>query len=54
MRADASGKRSAICLECPDFLPPVIKQAARENMTSAAAYMRGAILDRLKRDGYAP
>jgi hypothetical protein len=54
MRAEASGKRSAICLDCPEFLPPVIKRAARENMTSASAYVRAAILSQLRRDGCDP
>jgi hypothetical protein len=54
MRADASDEKSALYLECPRSLPPAIKQAARGSMTSASAYMRGAILDRLKRDGYWP
>jgi hypothetical protein len=54
MRAEAAGKRSAIYLECPEFLRPVIKQAAKENLTSASAYVRGAILSQLRRDGFDP
>jgi predicted HicB family RNase H-like nuclease len=44
----------AFYLRCPPSLPAAIRQAARRDMTSASAYVRGAILDRLKRDGHAP
>jgi len=45
---------SALYLRCPKSLPTAIKQAARGSMTSASAYVRGAILSQLKRDGFDP
>jgi hypothetical protein len=45
---------SALYLRCPASLPQAIREAARGSMTSASAYVRGAILSQLRRDGYAP
>jgi hypothetical protein len=42
----------SLFLRCPKPLPRIIKQAARGSMTSASAYVRGAILSQLRRDGY--
>jgi hypothetical protein len=44
----------SLFLRCPKSLPPAIKQAARGSMTSASAYVRGAILKQLQIDGYDP
>jgi hypothetical protein len=45
---------SAFCVRCPEPLPPAIKRAARQNMTTAASYIRSAVLQRLKADGCVP
>ena len=39
-------------LRCPKAMPQAIKRAARNRMTSAAAYVRGAILKELQIDGH--
>ena len=39
-------------LRCPKALPQAIKLAARNRMTSASAYVRGAILKELQIDGH--
>lgn len=44
----------SLFLRCPKSLPTAIKQAARGSMTSASAYVRGAILRQLQIDGYDP
>ena len=40
-----------IHFRCPPVLPKAVREVAERQMISASAYMRGAILDRLKRDG---
>ena len=49
--ADYTG---ALYLRCPKALPPAIKHAARQNMTSVSSYVRSAILSQLRRDGCDP
>jgi predicted HicB family RNase H-like nuclease len=44
----------AFCVRCPESLPPAIKRAARQNMTTAASYIRAAVLHQLKIDGCSP
>jgi hypothetical protein len=41
-------------LRCPKALPKAIRSAAKDHMTSAAAYVRGAVLRQLEVDGYGP
>jgi hypothetical protein len=40
-----------IHFRCPPVLPLAVREAAERQMISASAYMRGAILERLRRDG---
>ena len=40
-----------IHFRCPPVLPKAVREAAERQMISASAYMRGAILERLTRDG---
>ncbi|MGA2257693.1 MAG: hypothetical protein ABSG53_23780 [Thermoguttaceae bacterium] len=42
----------AIRIRCPSTLLPVVKHAAGRQTISASAYVRQAIVDRLKRDGF--
>jgi hypothetical protein len=42
----------AIYLRCPTALLPAVKRVAGQRATTASAYMRQAIVDRLKRDGF--
>jgi hypothetical protein len=42
----------SLYLRCPPSLPQATRQAARGSMTSASAYVRGAILKQLHLDGY--
>lgn len=44
----------ALYLRCPKALPPAVKQAARQNMTSVSSYIRTAVLSQLRRDGCDP
>ena len=44
---------TAISLKIPLYLHPAIKRGAELNMMSAASYVRGAVLSRLKSDGVA-
>ena len=54
MRTDASDEKSAIYLRCPQSLPRAIRRAAELRMTSAAAYVRGAVIKQLQLDGHNP
>jgi hypothetical protein len=49
--SDFSG---TLVLRCPQSFLAAVKQAARQNMTSASSYMRSAALARLKADGCIP
>ena len=40
-----------ICIRCPATLLPAVKDAAGQRATSASAYVRQAIVARLKSDG---
>jgi predicted HicB family RNase H-like nuclease len=44
----------SLYLRCPKSLPPAIKMAARQSMTSVSSYVRSAVLQRLKADGCIP
>jgi len=50
-QADFTG---SLYLRCPRTLPPAIKQAARQNMTSVSSYIRTVVLSQLRRDGIDP
>ena len=39
-------------LRCPKALPRAIRSAAKGHMTSASAYVRGAVLKQLQLDGH--
>jgi hypothetical protein len=41
-------------LRCPKALPRAIRMAAKDHMTSSAAYVRGAVLRQLQLDGHDP
>ncbi len=43
-----------LSVKVPKPMEDAIHQAASENMTTASAYIRQAIVDRLRFDGYAP
>ena len=49
--ADYSG---VLFLRCPRSLPPAIKRAAQQRMTSLSGYVRSAVITQLKRDGFVP
>jgi hypothetical protein len=44
----------SLFLRCPKSLPPAIKRAARQSMTSVSGYVRSAVLHQLKIDGCSP
>ena len=44
----------SLFLRCPKALPDIVRQAARGSMTSASAYVTGAILRQLRLDGFHP
>jgi hypothetical protein len=42
---------SALFVRCPPSLPEAVARGADRAMTSVSAYVRGAVLERLARDG---
>ena len=44
----------SLFLRCPKSLPPVIKRAAQQSMTSLSGYARSAVINQLKIDGFHP
>jgi hypothetical protein len=38
-------------VRCPPSLPAAVARAADRSMTSASSYVRGAVLEQLRRDG---
>jgi hypothetical protein len=44
----------AILVRCPTVLSRAMAQAAGLSMTSVSGYVRGAVLERLRRDGINP
>jgi hypothetical protein len=42
---------SAMLVRCPPSLPAAVARAADRGMTSTSAYVRGAVLEQLRRDG---
>jgi hypothetical protein len=55
--ATAAAKRqnskfpAAIFVRCPPSLPAAVARAADRSMTNISAYVRGAVLEQLRRDG---
>jgi hypothetical protein len=45
---------SALFVRCPPELPAAITRAAEREMTTASAYVRSAVIDKLRRDGVDP
>lgn len=42
---------AAIFVRCPPSLPAAVARAADRSMMNISAYVRGAVLERLRRDG---